>query len=385
MASHDPRTQQVIGALVAGRDASAEHDARRLADESQRLARVGELVIGVARELKTPLEAAASALAGPHPDGAGAQAELDRAQALLRALAGFAGEAESTGEAAPLRAGLEAAVTAVMARAPAPAPELSLKAADDLPAVYVEATALQRVFEEILTNALEAVAGRPLPRIVVEALPMPASVLVRIHDNGAGLSGQSPEKIFDPFFTTRPGHLGLGLPTARRIVEASGGRIWVDRSQSGWTTLSLELPREPATGGAAFRPVPLVISRARNLLLVDDDQGVRAMLKQLLERVGFRVSEAWSGRSALAQLTSGGEFQVVLTDLRMNDGTGYWLLTELRKDFPALLRRTVIMTGDPSLAAVEKIARDTGCAVVRKPFDFRRLLETLDEAAGRGA
>ncbi|HEX7049145.1 MAG TPA: hypothetical protein VF188_02950 [Longimicrobiales bacterium] len=73
----------------------------------------------------------------------------------------------------------------------------------------------------------------------------------------------------------------------------------------------------------------------------------------------------------------------MVTDLKTTDGTGYWLLHQPARDFPTVLKRTIIITGDPAHAAVDRIARETGCPVIRKPFEFQNLLETLDEVASR--
>src|SRR5690606_1302333 len=98
-------------------------------------------------------------------------------------------------------------------------------------------------------------------------------------------------------------------------------------------------------------------------------------------RVGYRVSEGWSGRSALAQITSGTPPELVITGLRMQDGSGHWLLEQLARDFPSILRRTVIVTADPWQPAASELAARSGCPVLREPVDFQLLLETLDEVS----
>ena len=67
------------------------------------------------------------------------------------------------------------------------------------------------------------------------------------------------------------------------------------------------------------------------------------------------------------------------TDLRMRDGSGFWFLTEVQRDFPDLLRKTVILTGDPDHHEVERLVAQTGCPVVGKPVELPELLELLDE------
>ncbi|HET9986190.1 MAG TPA: ATP-binding protein [Longimicrobiales bacterium] len=380
--SRDPRTGAVIGALVAGRDASAEHDARDAAAAAERLAGIGRFVTELARTLEEPVRRAAAALRRAD-GGADAAAEVERIERLVGGLLGFATDVAARPE--PLSCGAALAEVAArwrerMARVPV---ELSLDIPAELPAVYVDAAALDHVLDELFGNAWEAVLGRPGARIHVEATEQAGSVAIRVRDNGSGLPSDAARRIFEPFFSTREGRLGLGLAAARRVVEAAGGRLWAERVALGGTTLALELPLEPATRELPFRPVPLEMPRERSVLVVDEDASSREVLRRVLARVGYRVSEAWSGRSALARITAAEPLHLVLADLRVGDGTGFWLLNRLRADFPEVLRRTVVMTGDPSLASVDQATRETGCPVVRKPLDFKVLLEVMDEAVAR--
>jgi CheY-like chemotaxis protein len=115
--------------------------------------------------------------------------------------------------------------------------------------------------------------------------------------------------------------------------------------------------------------------------VVDDDEAVRVSLRAFLEKVGYQVREAWSGRSALAELTSARLPEIVITDLKMSDGSGYWFLEELEREFPRLVRRTVILTGDADHEAADGLAQRTGCPLVRKPFELPELMEVLDQVA----
>ena len=207
--------------------------------------------------------------------------------------------------------------------------------------------------------------------------------MLRVSDNGAGIRGGDAESIFDPFFTTKPGRVGLGLTTARGVVAVRGGQVWAERSADHWTILSAELPTEAPTPATPLRPGALTAHARRSVLVVDDDAAIRGAMQRVLSAVGYKVSEAGSGRSALAQITSSAAPDFLVTDLRMDNGSGYWLLTLLAKEFPGLLRHTVIMTAEPWNTAVEQIARETGCRVLRKPFEIHELLDAIDEVAAK--
>jgi PAS domain S-box-containing protein len=390
----DPRKNTIIGTLLVGRDITREHEAEAAVAKAQRHARIGELVVSIGQELRKPIsriDALAVRLrerlgpgevdpAAPESELSTEIARLDRMVDALLAFARDTGVERSSVDVVALlseivaeqRYGIGEDRIRIIATIP-----------PDLPRVVLDAGQVRQALRAVLTNAREALAGRPGGQIRVDATATPVGIVIRIADNGPPIRAEWLEQAFEPFFTTKLNHLGLGLAIARGIIAAHDGRIWAERDGDGWTCVTIELPLEPPASTIAFRPIPLVLCRARSVLVVDDDASVRSVTRKFLEKVGYKVLEAWSGRSALAQITSGQPPELVITDLKMKDGTGYWFLEQLARDFPNLLRHTVIMTGDSSHAAVEKLARETGCPVVRKPFELNHLLEALDEAALR--
>ena len=133
-------------------------------------------------------------------------------------------------------------------------------------------------------------------------------------------------------------------------------------------TMSSEEPTElplPA-------PLPAV-------LVIDDDASMRAAVRRFLEREGYGVVEAASGRDALAQLRRGAAVQFVITDLRMKDGSGGWLLAQLAYEFPALLPRTLVVSGDAGGAAAAHVVARWHCPILSKPFGAAELIDALQE------
>jgi PAS domain S-box-containing protein len=384
------RTNAITGTLIVGRDASQEQAAREIFERTKRFSGIGELVVSIAHELGKPvarLGTLAAQIAQAQPDSSGPEsklgvevAHLDR---LLSSLLTFSRE--------DVMARVPVSVEQLLAESVAEQRyllteggiDLTLSVMPALPQAFLDARHMILVLRAVLENAREALADQPGGRILVEAVATGAGVVIRVRDNARSTAVDWVEHGFGPFFTTKPGHLGLGLPLARGIMAEHGGQIWAERSAAGWTTITIELPSEPPAEAIVFRPVPLVLGRSRPILVVDDDSSVRSVLRKLLERVGYRVTEGWSGRSALAQITSGAPPELVVTGLRMHDGSGHWFLDQLAKDFPSILRRTVIVTADPSQVAGGELAEATGCPVLRKPVDFQLLLETLDEVALR--
>jgi two-component system C4-dicarboxylate transport response regulator DctD len=120
------------------------------------------------------------------------------------------------------------------------------------------------------------------------------------------------------------------------------------------------------------------------VLVIDDDASMRAAVRRFLEREGYRVVESTSGREALGRLREGVVVQFVITDLKMKDGSGGWLLAQLGYEFPALLSRTLVVSGDADGAAAAHVVARWQCPILPKPFGAAELIDALQalERAG---
>ena len=104
---------------------------------------------------------------------------------------------------------------------------------------------------------------------------------------------------------------------------------------------------------------------------------MRVLARRLLEEAGYEVAEAGSGRDALAQLRGGPLPEYLVADLRMADGSGGWLVSQVAYEYPALLARTVVVTGAAASASAAHVAARWRCPVVAKPFTGVELLRVL--------
>jgi C4-dicarboxylate-specific signal transduction histidine kinase len=108
--------------------------------------------------------------------------------------------------------------------------------------VIADRIQIEQVFSNLLRNACEALEGRSEPRIAIGAVAVGEEIVVRIEDNGPGLSAEALERVFEPLFTTKAAGLGLGLAICKTIVEAHGGRIRAENGPAGGAAFSLSLP-----------------------------------------------------------------------------------------------------------------------------------------------
>ena len=132
---------------------------------------------------------------------------------------------------------------------------------------------------------------------------------------------------------------------------------------------------------------PIPPSHSRNLsdparekplvLVADDDATMCAMARRLLEGAGYEVVDVASGRDALTRLRGGMRPDYLVTDLKMADGSGGWLVSQVGYEFPALLSRTVVITGDATGTAAAHVTARWRCPVLAKPFTGEELITAL--------
>jgi CheY-like chemotaxis protein len=115
------------------------------------------------------------------------------------------------------------------------------------------------------------------------------------------------------------------------------------------------------------------------VLVIDDDAAMRAAVRRFLEREGYDVTACTSGREALTLLREEPRVQLVVTDLKMKDGSGGWFVAQLGYEFPALLPRTLVMSGDAGGAAAAHVAARWRCPILPKPFGAAELIDALRE------
>jgi signal transduction histidine kinase/ActR/RegA family two-component response regulator len=221
----------------------------------------------------------------------------------------------------------------------------------------------------------------------VGARPGP-HVMLAVSDTGTGIPHKIQSQIFEPFFTTKEQGkgTGLGLATVYGIVKQSGGYIEVDSEPGQGTTFRVYLPRldaEPAPVDRSAQPAAAA-GGTETILLVEDEEGVRELARDILRASGYTVLEARNGPEALLLCERHqGPLDMLLTDVVMPRMSGRELaerLAPLRPDLSVLY-----MSGYTDDAVIRHGVLGAGAAFLQKPFTpailAQRVRETLDLTA----
>jgi len=213
-----------------------------------------------------------------------------------------------------------------------------------------------------------------------------AYVMLAVSDSGIGMTPEVQERIYEPFFTTKGvgKGTGLGLATVYGIVKQSGGGIFVYSEPDHGTSFKIYIPRV-VPQNAPHRLIessPRLALGTETILLVEDEEQVRALSRQVLESCGYRVIEATDGFSALDLLEmSRMNVDLLITDLTMPRMGGRELAEKLRKLLPEL--PILFSSGYTDEAVVRHGLLETNVHFIQKPFSLndlaRKVRDVLDE------
>jgi PAS domain S-box-containing protein len=233
------------------------------------------------------------------------------------------------------------------------------------PLVLIDKSGIEMVLLNLVVNARDAMPNGG--RLTIALDDRGPTVVLRVLDSGHGMDEATRARAFDPFFTTKaPGKgTGLGLSTAYGIVEQAGGKIHIESAVGEGTVFINELPRATKEGKSSTPPPP---SRGRaapraTILLVEDEDQVRAVARRALERYGHRVIEA---RTPMEALDKSREFELLLTDVIMPQMSGAELARRLLAERPTL--KVVFMSGYTDDLLSAHGVESASVSYLQKPF-----------------
>lgn len=278
--------------------------------------------------------------------------------------------------------------------------EIELNLAEPLGSVLADAGQIHQILMNLATNAQDAMpeGGRLTietadvdweqlgARAHTDMQPGPYVMLV-VSDTGIGMDNQTSEKVFEPFFTTKPAGkgTGLGLATVYGIVHQHKGGIWVYSEPDQGATFKVYLPRvnDPADAKPEL-PNGSVEHKGETILVVEDEEIVRDLTCEILQRHGYKILSAGTGERAIEISEEfDGEIHLLLTDVVMPKLNGRELYDCLHKSRPSLA--VLYMSGYTGNVIANHGILDADMNFLEKPFCTRALTDkvrsVLDVAA----
>jgi PAS domain S-box-containing protein len=369
---------------------------------SQKLEAVGQLAGGVAHDFNNLLmviqahnERLREQLAQDHPaqqDTLQIERSVSRASALTQQLLAF-----SRRQALQLKPiqlnGVVTEVAKMLVRLIPASVQLQVEPLASTDYIKGDSGQIEQVIMNLAVNACDAMehGGRfAIETMNIELreglaaahahIPPGKYVILSVSDTGAGMTPDVQAHIFEPFFTTKqPGKgTGLGLSIVYGVVKQTGGWITVRSAVDKGTTFDIyfpllpvkEAPREASTR-AVVKPAP-TLGGKETILLVEDQDGIRDLVREYLEKNGYTVLHAANGIEAL-KIANGheGAIQLLLSDVIMPNLGGVELAQQLSRPRPDM--KVLFMSGYPDHATSNGETLDDSVEVLQKPF----LLDTL--------
>jgi len=372
--------------------------------ESQKMETVGRLAGGVAHDfnnLLLTIQGYASLLADQVPmDSEGQEAiqeiqkASDRAAVLTRQLLAFSRRQVLQ----PTKLNLNdtiSSMSSLLQRMLGEDIELVAQLDADLGFIRADRAQLEQVLVNLSANARDAMpAGGRLTLTTANIDlrdtwfsfhdgPAPGDyVELSVQDNGVGMSDDVKLHLFEPFFTTKEQGkgAGLGLPSVYGIIKQSGGEIQAYSVYGEGSTFKIYLPRldpepdpePPAKSEAAAR-------EKTTILLVEDEEAVRMLIRKILTHSGFDVLEAVDGKQALSLMENhvGPKIPLLLTDLIMPHMNGRELYERLQTRFPEM--EAIYMSGYTEDEFVKKGVMQEKVNFLQKPFNPKGLIEKITQ------
>jgi two-component system cell cycle sensor histidine kinase/response regulator CckA len=404
----DPSGDEGASATVFALDTTEQRMLQENFAQSQKMQAIGQLAGGIAHDFNNVLTAIIGysdlLLANHRPTDPSFQdimqikQNANRAAGLVRQLLAFSRRQTLRPQTLQLSDVLSE-LQMLLRRLVGETIDLDIRHGRDLWLVKADLNQFEQVIVNLIVNARDAMpeGGRIYLRTrnVVpadcaafqEKSLIPAEyVLIEVQDNGHGIPADVRDKIFEPFFTTKEvgKGTGLGLSMVYGIVKQEHGYVFCDSEPGSGATFRIFLPRHfPSVADEA--PKKEVVKPAADLtgrgaiLLVEDEEAVRAFASRALASRGYTILEADSGLEALKVVeNAGGAIDLIVSDVIMPEMDGPTMLTELRKR--GLTAKIIFVSGYADDAFAKNLPEGEEFLFLPKPFTLKQLIEAVKGA-----
>ena len=283
----------------------------------------------------------------------------------------------------------------------APKTTLTFDLAPNLPLVEADLTQVRQVILDLVINAAEAV-GDASGQIMIrtgrvsctrtdlaeipsdEELPEGEYAYVEVADTGCGITPEVKARLFEPFFTTKFTGRGLGLAAVLGIVRGHHGAIKVTSEVGYGSTFRVLFPVSRKLGEIVPPPPALVRDDQKTILVIDDEDALLPLCRQILERAGYSVFTARDGTQGLLLFREHADkIGLVIVDYAMPDLNGEQVLNEVWRISPQA--KAILSSGYGEKVMSEQLAARGGVAWLQKPFTGRTLIAAVQKMIGQPA
>jgi len=413
---------QITGIIGIGRDITERKQAEeqrlnleRQVQQAQKLESLGVLAGGIAHDFNNILTAIMGNInlalldlspAAPARDElVEAERATRRAAELVKQMLAYSGRGRFRVQRLDLQEVIEE-MTHLLQASISKKAVLRFNFAANVPAIEADATQLRQVIMNLVINASEAIGERSgviaistgamecdeaylATTWLREALPAGLYTYLEVADTGCGITKEQLPRIFDPFFTTKFTGRGLGLAAVLGIARGHRGAIKVYTEAGKGSTFKVLFPAASQAAESLDEAVagPTRWQGSGLLLLVDDEESVRAIGKRILERLGFEVLTADDGRAALEVFRARPDaIAAVVLDLTMPHMDGEETFRELRRIRADV--RVILSSGYNEQEVVQRFAGKGLAGFVQKPYtmdNLRAALQPLFPGSNRTA
>jgi len=391
--------------VAVKQDVTDQRQLEKRMQQAQKLEAIGTLAGGIAHDFNNILAAMYGYAYLLQQDTAGNVAAEEnigeilkatgRAKDLIKQILTFSRQREQKPQLLQLEIIVKEAIKFLRASLPAQI-QIEVNVGKDVPAVLADPTQIYQVTVNLATNALHAMEGRAgrltvaVENFVADAkflrlhpeLQAVRHVRLTVADTGHGMDAATMERIFEPFFTTKPlgKGTGLGLSVVHGIVQAHHGCITVDSEVGHGATFQLYFPgQEEQVPAAPAAEAEVPAGGGQIILLLDDEPSLTGALRQLLERLNYRVITHNHARDSLAWCRQNPDaVDLVITDLSMPELNGIEVARALRALRPGL---PIVLTSGFSADLNPALLAEAGiCELLEKPVTRAALAGTVHRA-----
>ena len=369
--------------------------------QSEKLSGIGEFVAGVAHELNNPLTSVMgfSELLKKADKSPQHQRYLDmihksalRCQKIVQSLLSFARRHQPERKLASVNELVEGAIEILQYQMRTSNIEVTAKLDPHLPKVMVDPHQVQQVFLNIINNARQAIeAHRPKGHVRVSTETKGHNVRVIFQDDGPGVAEENLSKVFDPFFTTKEvgKGTGLGLSLCYGIIKEHGGTITVQSKVGQGATFVVELPLAAIEEEIEQKPAPELLygdrlgsakeGAGKKVLVIDDEEAILQMVREVLVQQGYQVDIACDGESALRRVHQT-PYDLALCDWKMPGLNGQQIYERIRASHPNLSEHMIFITGDVISDKAQKFLHECKKVCLSKPFSLTEFRTAIGKA-----